>query len=775
MGRINKQAGDGYYKNVFDNSPFMQIIVDRHSLLIMDANKAAREYWGFPEHCLIGKNIGDIFLQDAALFIDSIQNMKRDRSESVLIRFQRDQNIFFFSVAMNYVDPEEDKQACLNFSDVTQYVNEITSNNALKESEQKLKVILNNLEFVIFQIDKNGIFLILEGCGLERIGVKPQQIIGLSAFDMQDRLPEFTISVRRVLQGEHIQQSLELRGAVYDVTYTPLKNENGSTIGVIGFAEDITDRKRTEEALALSEAKYRMLVENTSDIMFAYDSQGVFTYISKAVNQYGYEVDEIVGQRVIDFIHQEEREHIFEEIKNSLGGIKGNVPRIFRIRVKNGSYIIVEEVGTDIKDETGKVVQITGILRDVTRRKIAEEELRKSEERYRLLVELMPESVVILHNSTIVFANHAFLQLCNFKHQEEVMGKNILEFFHSDFINVSENLILDILNRKLKSITYESKIIASDDKLIDIEVTLSFFMYTDHPSVLFILRDVSDRTRNKELVEKIEQAQEYDKLKTEFFANISHEFKTPLSVIMGTLQLLNLLMKVNESTLEIDEKLNRYFYIMRQNCYRLIRLVNNLIDITKIDSNFYEIKLQNKNIVDVVENIVLSISEYVENKGLTIDLKKENDTIITACDTDKIERIILNLISNAIKFTSLGGKITVKIKRMSDFIRISVIDTGIGIPSDKLDLIFERFRQIDKSMTRNHEGSGIGLSLVKSLVEMHGGNISVKSKYNKGSEFRVDLPVRLISGKEDSFVHSDRLQEIQIEKINIEFSDIYLK
>jgi PAS domain S-box-containing protein len=349
-------------------------------------------------------------------------------------------------------------------------------------------------------------------------------------------------------------------------------------------------------------------------------------------------------------------------------------------------------------------MHLTGILRDVTERNLAEEQLRKNEERYRLLVELMPESVAILQDNTIVFANSSFIQLCSFKYQEEAIGKNIFDFIHYDYIDISKNISENIFNKKLKCMSYESKIITCDNKLVDVEITGSYFTYSDKPSILFIIRDISERQKNKVLIEKIEQnnmllseAREYDKLKTEFFSNISHEFKTPLSVILGTIQLLNLLVSKNQDNISI--KFNKYFSSIKQNCYRLIRLVNNIIDITKIDSNYYDIKLQNKNIVDIVENIVLSIADYIENKGLLIEFIKDENEIVLACDPDKIERIMLNLISNAIKFTPAGGKISVKIKRNEGYVQISVIDTGIGIPPDKLDFIFERFRQIDKSLT----------------------------------------------------------------------------
>ncbi|QEK12394.1 hybrid sensor histidine kinase/response regulator [Crassaminicella thermophila] len=267
---------------------------------------------------------------------------------------------------------------------------------------------------------------------------------------------------------------------------------------------------------------------------------------------------------------------------------------------------------------------------------------------------------------------------------------------------------------------------------------------------------------NEELLKANETIQ-YNKLQTEFFANISHEFKTPLNLIFSTIQLFELCKQ---------NYMDKHIKIMKQNCYRLLRLVNNLIDITKIDSGYFEIDLQNHNIVHIVETISLSILEYIKRNELNLIFDTEVEEKIIACDADKIERIILNLLSNSIKFTKPGGSIVVKIYDKKEKVVISIKDNGKGIPKDKIDTIFERFMQIDKSLSRKKEGSGIGLSLVKALVEMHGGKISVKSEYGKGSEFIIEIPAKVLP-ESDIKIDNNYSKEDHIESINIEFSDIY--
>ncbi|MBF8983673.1 sensor histidine kinase [Lutibacter sp. B2] len=284
-----------------------------------------------------------------------------------------------------------------------------------------------------------------------------------------------------------------------------------------------------------------------------------------------------------------------------------------------------------------------------------------------------------------------------------------------------------------------------------------------------MLKLKKDVEENKKL---LKERIEYDKLKTEFFSNISHELKTPLNIIFATTQLLKLYTQDHKQNHNC-EKVNKYMDVMKQNGNRLIRLIDNLIDITKIDTGFMNLNLQNRNIVEVVEDITLSTVEYVESKSKNIIFDTEIEEKVMAFDPDKIERIILNLISNAIKFTDEGDQIEVNIYDREEKILISVKDTGIGIPKDKQDLIFERFRQVDPILTRQAEGSGIGLSLVKSFVEMHEGNISLQSECNKGTEIIIELPVKIASEEYKEPKGNNILKKDNIEKIDIEFSDIY--
>jgi len=271
----------------------------------------------------------------------------------------------------------------------------------------------------------------------------------------------------------------------------------------------------------------------------------------------------------------------------------------------------------------------------------------------------------------------------------------------------------------------------------------------------------------------LKEAETVNYVKTQFLANISHELRTPINVILSALQVSDIIVKDIDLLDTKKSKLIEYNNVMKQNGFRLIRLINNLIDVAKVDSGFMNLNLKNIDIIKIVEDMTLSVANFVENRQIELIFDTDMEERIIACDPDKIERIMFNLLSNAIKFTNAGGKITVNIFDKGEYIIISVKDTGIGISKENQKKIFQRFLQVDDSLSRNTEGSGIGLSLVKSFVYMHGGEITVESDCGKGSNFIIKIPVKILDKTEEGAFESLSIRENNTDRMNIEFSDIY--
>ncbi|MGN0144350.1 MAG: ATP-binding protein [Clostridium sp.] len=298
--------------------------------------------------------------------------------------------------------------------------------------------------------------------------------------------------------------------------------------------------------------------------------------------------------------------------------------------------------------------------------------------------------------------------------------------------------------------------------------------YNEEDNKFYITgKDITSTLKlEKEKIE-LEKTIEMESLKTDFFANMSHEFKTPLNIILTTVQILSDKLTNSENKCNSDIILG-YLKGIKQNSYRLLKIVNNVMDITKIDSRSYDLELGNYNIVSIVEDIVLSVAEYLNQNKRNIVFDTVEEEIMLACDPIKIERIMLNLLSNALKYTDEDGNIEVLInidKEKNEAV-ISVENDGAPIPHEDKERIFERFTQSESLFTRKAEGTGIGLFLVKLLVELHGGRIFVDTSESKKTKFVFVLPIRLIEAKKENYAYTKQIVS-KVETCNIEFSDIY--
>ena len=299
-----------------------------------------------------------------------------------------------------------------------------------------------------------------------------------------------------------------------------------------------------------------------------------------------------------------------------------------------------------------------------------------------------------------------------------------------------------------------------------------YYYHQQETDEIFITgKDVTSFSKLEEKVASLEEKIECEKFKTEFLANISHEFKTPLNIILASIQLeLNHCDSINDNNSIYYNRLN----MIKQNSYRLLRLVDNLIDITQVDSNHITLYKENINAICYFEDIVDSVSYSIKkmNKNIIFDTNEEE--VFLAYDPEKIEKVILNLISNSIKYTEANGNIWITLTTNWDENRlyISVKDDGVGIPTDSYDIIFERFKQADNLFIRRAEGSGIGLTLAKSFIELHGGEIWANKNLDKGSEFIFYLPIISVKDAKVNYFYN-KVVDSRSEKLKIEFSDIY--
>ena len=397
--------------------------------------------------------------------------------------------------------------------------------------------------------------------------------------------------------------------------------------------------------------------------------------------------------------------------------------------------------------------------------KLENQKRKESEEELSLYLDVSVDLKATLNiHGCIIKANDSWEKVLGWS-KAEIKAMHYSDLIHPDDISILEYLYdSNYISEEIKYLTI--RLLCKDNTYKWIELSLKYVK--DKNVFMSTGIDVTSRKEVEVEKKKLEEAIHLESIRNEFFGNISHEFKTPLNIILGIVQLIDKNIELDNIT---KENLIRHVDIMKQNSYRLLRLVNNLIDISRIDIGYYNLQPSNYNIVKVIEDITLSIAEYVKHKKINLIFNTDVEEITLACDPDKIERVMLNLLSNAIKYTDDNGDIYVSLNKVNEDVVVSVKDSGVGIPNDKLELIFDRFGQANDILSRRCEGSGIGLSIVKSIVEMHGGKIEVFSEIGKGSEFVFNIPIKIL--EEENVILTCDNKDYHVEKCNIEFSDIY--
>ena len=542
-------------------------------------------------------------------------------------------------------------------------------------------------------------------------------------------------------------------GKIFKCTYMLDKNEDNLNYTVC-ILNDITQSIMLEKKLKESEEQYKKLMDTLDDAVFIHDFEKSH-YINKVAKKIFNTDGNVKLEDIMYKINKDYRESLLKNMQDVY--VKNKDKSKLTIKTNSDKYM---EIITTSLNMNNKELFLT-IVTDITKRQKAKLEIEENEKTYRYLIEALPEGVFLLEKNTLkcTYINKTMAEILSLDNLEDV------------YIEENQEQIKRISKAYIESNNYGKFIkhkLNISNKIIDISMALITFDENDSNILVGIVRNLEEENKTREVKLKLNKILEHDKIKTEFLANISQELKRPLNIVFAVNQLL----ESKNNSIYNSNHIENYNRLVRQNCYRLIRLINNINDITQMENGFYQINLRNHNIVSLVEDIVFSVNDYIRNKGLEVIFDTEVEEKIISIDPEKIERIVLNLLSNAIKFTNLGGKIQVNIYMKNKEVYVSIKDTGVGIPKDKLNVIFERFGQVDKTLSRNAEGSGIGLSLVKYLVELHSGRIEVHSEEGVGSEFIIVLPDEVV--EESKFnKDDDEYKSNNIENMHIEFADIY--
>ena len=426
---------------------------------------------------------------------------------------------------------------------------------------------------------------------------------------------------------------------------------------------------------------------------------------------------------------------------------------------KDGNKIYLESTIWPIIDDNDNIIGTRGFSIKINDKLIFEKSLEQNQENFREITKYCDSVFIIRDKERATYVSPAFRNVFESNPDDLYKDINKLDDYFKrvecNNYNISYEFEFDECNEGMGKVKLDN----GKEKWIWYKFLPIKDFKGNVSKRVGILTDVTEKM-------KIED--EKNQLKLDFFANLSHELRTPINLISSTIQLI----KLNLTKLSPQEanKLYKYIDIMEINSLRLVRLINNLLDSTRIDAGFISFNPINADIVAFIEGICDSIVEFTEfnNMNLVFDTDKEEEVVLF--DPDIIERTMLNLLSNAVKFNKKYGNIYVNLCTEDDKVTITVRDEGRGIPKEKVNCIFERFEQVQSKNRTEKQGSGIGLYLVKSLVTLHGGTIKVNSKVNQGSEFIVVIPKQVLKNDEEFSMKKN--EEVRYSRSNIEFSDI---
>ncbi|MBS5024259.1 ATP-binding protein [Romboutsia timonensis] len=510
---------------------------------------------------------------------------------------------------------------------------------------------------------------------------------------------------------------------------------------IVCILKDITQTTLIQNKLEESENMYKNLMDVLNEGVIIHDNKNIKYINDKGLGILDINISkkEIFIEDIKNIVSKKFREKFLSNIQLVISRKEEKV--INKIELINGR--IVELVTTNIKLNAEDL--LISIVIDITELENTIMNIEQSEKTYKLLLQTLPEGIVIVNPTTKkhIYRNEASIRM--------------LKTIGLEKLNES-------IKTYLKEENYGNFRRFTIDKLNNVDISLAIVKREEEGSLIVVFRMLDCEFKSIQLEKELNRIKEKNKFKTEFLSNVAYDIKKPINKIFETNN--NLIENKGKYN---SENINNHTRLVKQNCYRLIRLLNNIEYVSRIDNGTCTLELRKCDIVKLLENIVKISKTYTDKKGIDISFKSEVNKKILSLDIDKVEKIILNILSNAIKFTDTGGRIDINLYMENEQVCISIKDTGIGIPKDKTEVIFENFEQLDTTLSRGCEGTGMGLSVVKKLANLNNIKINVESELNKGSEFIITLPNNIVSKNiklQDKFA--------QDEKIDIEFSDIYL-
>lgn len=591
-----------------------------------------------------------------------------------------------------------------------------------------------------------------------------------------------------IVNGDKIIIKQQQRENILECKSFPIYNDEGNVDAIITYTHNITELVTQNKVIKQQKELLESIIENISDAIVVYDKDKNVILQNEAMKKNLYDSNNFKKYgdmlnliKCFDIFGNEISPQDLPAFKSFRGEKATNFMTTFCSPDKTFHCRVSS---SPIYDECGEINNVVVCMHDITDLIKQEDQIKKQKEQLEAIINNMQEAIFVFDkNGKYIIKNSVANKLLETTVETIDDLYRVKKLFHLDGSEVCPEEMPFYLAKFGRSIK---------DKIIYFElnghreyiVINGVPIYDSKGNFLYgvvsglLITDFMESQQNLEIAqeqllkverEKNETLEKALEMKDDFLSLVSHEFRTPINVISTAIQALNYIYGN-----ELSDKVKEYLGTIRQNTFRQLRLVNNLLDITRANAGRIKINKKNIDIVFLTKAITESVYDYAAQKGVMVSFSSSFKMKVIGIDDEKYERIILNLISNAIKFTPEGKSISVTLRSIKDKVCIEVKDSGIGIPQDKIDIIFDKFGQVDSSLSRQAEGTGIGLSLVKMFVKALDGSISVKSKVGKGSIFTVMFPNEKVAEEENTVKMENLMNNRLIEVTNVEFSDIYL-
>ncbi len=533
-------------------------------------------------------------------------------------------------------------------------------------------------------------------------------------------------------------------------TVSPLFDDQGTMTGAMTTLQDITALKRVENELKEREIRYRLLAENAMDIIWTFDLNMRLTYASPSLERLmGFSPEEALALRLETFLTPDAYQHVLNVFNKELEKVSSagtGQPTILILECvrKDGTTFWTETSATWLRHQDGKVRGVLGVTRDVTERKSADEKLRASEERFRLLAEQVSDTIWIRDmDLNMTYVSPSVIKLTGYTPEEE-KARSLEEVLTPESRDRALQMFQEALSKEQAGVKVDEPYVLELEqyfkngslKWTEISMTWLRDASGRAEGVIGVTRDISERKQVEfELRRAEELAEQANQAKSQFLANVSHEIRTPMNGVLGMVELL-------KSTELNDEQMD-YANTIYHSASSLLDIINDILDVSKIEAGQMQLKEEAFDLEKCVAGVKGILEYSAINKGLDLSVYYNGPRWVVG-DKTRLRQIIMNLTGNAIKFTD-KGQVSIRVNYQSShgFFRIAVSDTGIGIPKNLHQAVFDSFRQVDGGVARRYEGTGLGLTISKHMAELMGGHIELESLEGQGSTFTLVLPLRL--------------------------------